>query len=133
MSKIDPVRHLATRGEQRETRARVEANGLVAHAGCAEDHTSRESAPTWEKVDRRFPSPRRGRRGDQEVFQDRPQHNGTLGFPSHTKEKARERAKVKEKEEKATEENERDTCPDLVSVQLGVLGRPTRTSKAGRR
>ena len=62
----------------------------MAHAGCAEDHTSRESAPTWEKVDRRIPSKRRGCRGDQEVFQDRPQHNGTLGFPSLTKEKARD-------------------------------------------
>ena len=36
-----------------------------------------------------------------------PQHNGTLGFPSHTEEKTRERAKVKEKEEKATKEKER--------------------------
>ena len=107
MSKTDPLRHLATRRLQRETRARVEASGLVAHAGCAEDHTSRESPPTWEKVDRRIPSPRRGRRGDQEVFQDLHQHNGTFGFPSHTKEKARERAKVKEKEEKATKEKEK--------------------------
>ena len=51
----DPQRHLATRKQQRDTRARVEASGLVAHAGCAEGHTSRESAPTWEKVDRRIP------------------------------------------------------------------------------
>ena len=71
------------------------------------------------KVDRRIPSPRRGRRGDQEVFQDRHQHNGTLGFPSHTKERARERAKEKEKEEKATKEKERENCLDLVSIQLG--------------
>ena len=91
----------------------------MAHAGCVEDHTSRESAPTWEKVDRRIRSPRRGRRGDQEVFQDPLQHNGTLGFPSHTKEKARESAKVKEKEEKATKEKEKDNCLDLVSIQLG--------------
>ena len=158
MSKTDPLRHLATRRLPRETKARVKASGLVANAGCAEDHTSRESAPIWEKVDRRIPSPRRGRRGDQEVFQDRSQHNETLGFPSHTKEKARERAKVKEKEEKATKEKERDNCLDLVSIQLGdrhlatcrigtrTVTRqswshcvqrcgmyPTRTSKAGRR
>ena len=72
MSKTDPLlRHPATRKLQRETRARVEASDLVAHAGCAEGHTSRESAPTWAKVGRRVPSLRRGRRGDQEVFQDR--------------------------------------------------------------
>ena len=68
MSKTDPQWHLATRNQQRERRARVEASGLVAHAGCAEGHTSRERAPTWEKVDRRIPSPPRGLRGDQEVF-----------------------------------------------------------------
>ena len=53
MRKTDPLRHFATRRLQRETRARVKASGLVAHAGCAQDHTSRESFPTWENVDRR--------------------------------------------------------------------------------
>ena len=87
----------------------VKASGLVAHAGCAEVDTSRESAPTWAKVDRRIPSPRRGHRGDQEFFQDRLQHNGTLGFFNHTK----------EKEERATKEKERANCLDLVSIHFG--------------
>ena len=106
MSKTDPHKHLATRKLQRERRARVEASSLVAHAGCAEGHISREGAPTWAKVDRRTQTPRRGPRS----FSDAVQHNGTLGFPSHTKEKARESAKVKEKEEKATKEKERPSC-----------------------
>ena len=70
MSKTDPHKHLATRKLQRERRARVEASSLVAHAGCAEGHIPRESAPTWAKVDRRTQSLRRGRRGDQEFVQD---------------------------------------------------------------
>ena len=112
MSKTDPLRHLARQGQGSRQAAAWWPMLEVRKA------TVPESAPTWEKVDRRFPSLRRGRRGDQEFVQDRPQHNGTLGFPSHTKEKARERAKVKEKEEKATKEKERDTCLDLVSIQL---------------
>ena len=67
MNKTDPQKHLAKRKQQRETRARVEASGLVGHAGDAEGHISRESAKTWAKVDHRTPSPLRGRRGDQEV------------------------------------------------------------------
>ena len=82
---------------QRETRARVEASGLVARAGCAEGHTSRESAPTWAQVDRRIPSPRRGHRSDHEVFQDRLQDNGTLGFPCHTMENDKGKSKGKGK------------------------------------
>ena len=118
MSKTDPQKHFATRKLQRQTRVRVEASGLVAHAGCVESHISRESAPTWANVDRRIPSLRRGHRGDQEVFQGRLQHSGTLGFPSHKKEKARESAKAKEKKERATKEKERANCVGLVSIHL---------------
>ena len=112
MSKTDPQKQLATRKIQRETRARVEASGLVGHV-------SRESAPTWAKVDRRALSPRRGGRGDQEVFRGQLQHNGTLGFTSHSKEKARERAKAKELEERVAKDKARANCPDLVSIHPG--------------
>ena len=81
----------------------LEASGQVAHAGCAEGHIFRESAPTWAKVD--------GHRGDQD--------NGTLGFLSQTKENAKERAKAKENKERATKEKERANCPDLVSIHPG--------------
>ena len=82
-------------------------------------------------------------------------HDGTLGFPGHTKERQGKKQRFKKKEEKATKEKEKDNCLDLASVQLGdrhfartrtvarqsgptvcngaeFLKCPTRTSKAGR-
>ena len=46
-------------------------------------------------------------------------HDGTLGFPGHTKERQGKKQKFKKKEEKATKEKEKDNCLDLASVQLG--------------
>ena len=64
----------------------------------------RHGGPRWmcggPHFKRECPSLLRGRRGGQEVFQDRLQNNETLGFPSHTMEKARETAKGKGKEGK---------------------------------
>ena len=65
---------------------------------CGGPHFQRE-CPNLAKVGRRIPSPRRERRGDHEVFQDR--------LPSHTK------------EERATKEKERANCLDLVSIHFG--------------
>ena len=67
----------------------------------------------------------------QEVFQNRLQHDGTLRFSSHTKEKARKSAKAKEREERATKEKERDNCLDLVSIHVG--DRHLATCRAGTR
>ena len=146
MSKTDPLRHLATRRQAawwpmldvRRTTLPERVPQLGKRRTAVSDHHGVDVVAT-----------RKFSRTD-------PQHNGTLGFPSHTKEKARERAKVKEKEEKATKE--KDKCLDLGSIQLGdrhlatcrigtrTVTRqswshcvqrcgmyPTRTSKAGRR
>ena len=66
-------------------------------AGCAVATLPERVPQLGKNADRRVPSPRRGHRGDQEVFQDRPQHKGTLGCPSHTRGKGKGKSKGKGK------------------------------------
>ena len=101
MSKTNPPKRPPTRNPGKPTTARVEANGMVGLAECAEGHTcrerERECAPTWAKVDRHIPTLRRGHRGDQGVAKTGPSTMElTLGSPSHTRAKARRRTMAKE-------------------------------------
>ena len=107
MSKTDPQTHLATRKLQRETRARVEASGLVAPCWmCGAPHFQRESSNL-----------------------DQLQHNGTPGFPSHTKDNVRERAKAKERGEKGRQRKRKG--PTVLKWWVSTLG--TATCRTGTR
>ena len=89
-------KHLATRKLGNQTRALGEASGLVGLAGCAEGHTSRESAPTWAKVDRRTPSTTAWTSvATREVSRTDPAQ-----FPNHRRGKGQEKSEGKGKGDK---------------------------------